>query len=80
MASCRNSPPEIPSITDEEAKKLLKQAFQKTPSYEAALMLKSIYYVQGDTEKEQLWKKACDDAEQRNIHSEKTIPNVFNES
>jgi hypothetical protein len=79
MASCRNSPPGSLSSTDEEAEKLLKQAFDKKPSYEAALMLKSLYHAKGDSRQKKYWEAMCQEAEKKNIHSEKTIPNVFSE-
>lgn len=79
MARCRNSPPGSPSIADEEAEKLLKLAFGKKPSYGAALMLKSLYYTKGNSRQEKYWEAMCQEAEMKNIHSEKIIPNIFNE-
>lgn len=77
MAQFAEGPPECPSISDDEAEELLKKAFAKKPSYEAANKLKRLYSRKKNIEQEKYWRKISEEAKEKNIHTSTMFPDVF---
>ena len=75
MANCHNVP--SPRISVDEAELLLKRSFQKEPSYDTALMLKSVYLEKDDEYQRKYWDEIMRELEQKNIRARPCEPDVF---
>jgi hypothetical protein len=75
LAGCIYVP--SPRISEDQAEGLVKEAFQKEPSYEAALMLRGIYVSRGDEVQGKYWSGITEDLEQKNIRAKPCDPDVF---
>jgi hypothetical protein len=75
LAGCNYVP--SPRISEDEAEALLKEAFRKEPSYEAALMLRGIYRRRTDEEQKKYWEEITNELEQKNIRAKPCEPDIF---
>lgn len=76
LAGCRSAPG-VPPISEQASEKYLMKAIEKKVTYEAALMMRSLYHNKADHQMEEYWDKICKELELKNIHTEAIIPDVL---
>lgn len=70
-------PPEVDTISQEEAIKLFKESIEKECTYEAARLLRNIYGYQNDTNNYDYWDTVAKEAQIKNLHVPIIVPDVF---
>ena len=78
LAGCFGLPSSRISVKEAEA--WAKEAFEKEPSYEAALLLRGLCGDMGDMDQRKYWDEIVNDLEQKNILAKPSDPDIFEEN
>ncbi len=78
LAGCQNAPD--PPITEEEAESYLRKSAEKKITFETALMMRTLYERKGNPFQVKYWDQIYRKLEQRNIHADLLIPDIFYEN
>jgi hypothetical protein len=79
LAGCYHSPPEVETISEEEAMRLLKRSLEKELTYEAASHLRAFYGLRDDEVNYQYWDAIAKEADRKNLHFAIIVPDGFNQ-
>jgi hypothetical protein len=77
LARCYFFPPEVDTISPDEAINLFKKSIEKELTYEAAFLLSEIYSDRKDEVNVKSWRIVAEEAKRKNLHIPVIIPDVF---